>query len=93
MFLFFFLQYWNEELAELAAEHAQGCNFVPNENRGQSIRRHRSIGENIGIAFSHNLTSLIGYWFSEESNYDYYSKVCDPDHYTYTCEHYLQVMY
>ena len=86
-------QYWSEELAALAAERARECNYEPNYARHKYYKKHRYVGENIGVSRSESITDLIWYWFYEGKNYNYYYKTCYPDYYYYyTCEHYLQVI-
>ena len=86
------LQYWSEELANLAAARVEQCIYEPNYARHLHFKRHRYTGENIGVLMTDNIQDLIWYWFSEGKNYNYNRRACYPDnYYTYTCEHYLQV--
>lgn len=91
--LFPHLQYWSSELARTAQEHADQC--INTQNIGRRtfhIAKFKTVGENVGVSLSSNISELVWYWYLEGENYSYNKRVCFPDNvFTHTCDHYLQV--
>lgn len=91
--LVLFTQYWNDELEEMAEEHAKLCEHNFGYEVDRLPRKHRTVGENVGVSFERNITNLIWFWFYEGESYDYETATCNAadDRHTYTCDHYLHV--
>ena len=89
---YFYPQYWNNTLADIARERACQCSYNHYSNYRPSLGSlERLAVENQGIGTSHStVTSIIKSWFSEGLNYDYYTKACYARGYS-TCQHYIRV--
>lgn len=99
--VFFFLQIWNQELADAAQLYANQCIVGHNQNPHGSIvpypsmhsyHYYQRIGEIIDVLNEcnsyTNYTEIIREWYQERLYYDFHKRKCNP---LCTCDRYLQV--
>ena len=82
------LQIWNDELAIIAQNYAEGCVFRHNPNRSILAPSFDYVGENLAITTSSrvNYTALAELWHNEVIHYNYSTNRCSD-----VCGHYTQV--
>ena len=85
------LQYWSDDLADVAAKHLLNCSQGPNVDRHQTSGKFSFVGESSGISYGRNFTHLVWYWFFEGHYYNYLTKECHTHEFVYTCDHFHQV--
>ena len=81
---------WNQDLADLAQNYAEGCNFAHNNQRHGSFG-YEFVGENLGaksIESDGDYTFLVQAWYNEVNDYTYSTHTCEPGK---QCGHYTQV--
>eukprot|EP00058_Branchiostoma_floridae_P022675 XP_002608165.1 hypothetical protein BRAFLDRAFT_90420 [Branchiostoma floridae] len=79
---------WDDSLATIAQDWADGCDFAHNSNRGDNYAG--SVGENIYAGTgSYTAGSETENWHSEVSDYTYSSNSCRSGA---VCGHYTQIM-
>ena len=89
----YFVQVWNEELALLAEGFAAKCVADRQTDRNPRSPSFESIGRNfyvlsdLDLDNKVNLSTIIGVWFSESSNYNYNESIC----FGSSCDNYTQV--
>lgn len=99
VFIFPFVQEWNDELSYLAQFWASGCEYETNENRNTQSVMFESVGENFiaTASFTINYTILIqNSWFNQGKSYDYFGGTCTDEDGNQAdglegCEYYVQV--
>ena len=91
------LQFWREELADIAQTYADECTLHPMANSPRTepvIHSIRNIGQNVRVMTEcneeTNLTQIMEEWFLQRFNYDYSTISCDEDE---SCANYLQVRF
>ena len=87
LFIYLFLQSWNDDLAVVAQNYAERCIFAHNSDRDSQQSTFTSVGENLfAVSGAANYTSAVLNWYNEVQYYTYSSNSCTQD-----CGHYTQV--
>ncbi len=80
-------QVWNDELAQVAQNHAEQCVFEHNADRLAQQNTFSSVGENLAAGSGPaNFTGFVQSWYNEVQDYNFNSNTC-----TDVCGHYTQV--
>ncbi|XP_062611677.1 glioma pathogenesis-related protein 1-like [Saccostrea cucullata] len=82
---------WSEELANVAAEWAETCNWSHNPDRSSKSPSFGYVGENkyLTTATEDKIHRSVEYWNLESSKYDYDTQTCSSG----ICSHYTQVVW
>ena len=85
------MQFWSEELAEIAQTTADECTSHPSGPHIEpEIHILRNIGQNLQVLSEcneeTNITQIMDEWFQQD--YDFVARTCNQDE---TCINYLQV--
>ena len=81
------LQVWDETLAQMASEWAEGC--VYEHGQPTNISPYNPIGQNLYITTGNlNIESAVGAWYNEIRDYDYDANSCSA-----VCGHYTQIVW
>lgn len=80
-------QVWNDELAQVAQNYAEMCQFEHNTARVANQSTFATVGENLFAGTgSTDYTAAVQSWFDERQHYDYAANTCSA-----VCGHYTQV--
>ena len=88
------MQFWSEELAEIAQTTADECTLHPSSGPHIEPEIHilRNIGQNLQVLTDcneeTNITQIIDEWFQQRFDYDFIARTCYQDE---TCINYYQV--
>ena len=86
--IYWFLQEWNDELAQVAQVYSERCMFAHNPSRASQAPSFSSVGENLAISSGRgdNYEGLFVLWNNERSDYNFNTNGCSD-----VCGHYTQV--
>lgn len=81
---------WNSELATLAQNYADTCNYEHNANRASQQTTFRSVGENLFLRTGSNIEPerAVRGWQSEVADYNLATNTCSG-----VCGHYTQLVW
>ena len=88
------MQFWSEELAEIAQTTADECTLHSSSGPRIEPAIHilRNIGQNLQVLSEcneeTNITQIMDEWFQQRFDYDFVTRTCNQDE---TCINYLQV--
>ena len=89
-FYIYFQQVWNSELAQVAQNYAEQCNFAHNGDRISQQATFSSVGENLyASSGAADYPGAVQSWYDEVTDYNYNSNECNPGA---VCGHYTQVL-
>lgn len=78
---------WSDELAQIAQDHAERCQFMFNNDREDLLSNFPSVGENIFVGFGDtDYQSHISTWTRESSDFNAVTGACRS-----SCSQYTQV--
>jgi uncharacterized protein YkwD len=80
---------WDQQLEEIAKEHAEACKWEPNADRHTKYSTSgssSSVGENLAFGTVMNNAQAVKNWIAEQDGYDFETDTCSIG----SCKHYKQ---